>query len=76
MVRVKLFSPVIEEISEIYKDKLDVIKVNTEEAQSVVNRYHIISVPTIILTDKQNVIARKSGAAPKKNIIDFLDKFI
>lgn len=72
----KLFSPVIEEISGIYKDKLDVIKINAEESQSIVNRYSIISVPTIILTDKQSIIARKNGAVPKKNVVDFIDKFI
>lgn len=72
----KAFSPIIDEISELYKDRVDVIKVNAEEASSTTSKYNIISVPTLIITDKQSIVARKIGAAPKKNIADFLDKFI
>ncbi len=70
------FSPVIEEISNLYKDKLDVIKVNIEESGSIANKYNVITIPTIVLLNKNTVVAKRTGSANKKTIIEFLDKFI
>ncbi|HNV97028.1 MAG TPA: thioredoxin [bacterium] len=45
----KMLSPIIEELSEIYKDKdVKIVKVNVDEASAVSQKFDIMSIPTII----------------------------
>ncbi|MDD4289677.1 MAG: thioredoxin [Patescibacteria group bacterium] len=45
----KMLSPIIEELSESYKDKgLKIVKVNVDEASTIAQKFDIMSIPTII----------------------------
>ena len=45
----KMLGPILEEISEDLKDKLQVVKVNLDENQDLAMKYSIRSIPTLLL---------------------------
>ena len=56
----RMLAPVIDKISEEYKEKVKVIKVNVDNHQQLAARYGISSIPTIIIF--------KDGIAAKVNV--------
>lgn len=56
----RMLAPVIDKISEDYKDKINVVKVNVDNVREVAIKYGIQSIPTLILI--------KDGSAVKMNV--------
>ena len=56
----RMLAPIIDKISEDYKDKINVVKVNVDNVREVAIRYGIQSIPTVILI--------KDGSAVKMNV--------
>ncbi len=70
----KLANPVLEELSEEYKDKLVIAKVNVDENQESVGRYNIMSIPTTILFKNGQEVGRQIGFAGKGAFEDLIKK--
>ena len=68
--------PILEEISQIYKDKIKVVKIDTDDASKISNLFYIRSVPTIILFNKGEVLNTKIGLATERNIKDMIDIYL
>ncbi len=64
----RVVAPVVAEIAREYAGKLKVGKLNTDENQAVAARYGIMSIPTLMLFKKGEVVARMIGAQPKEAI--------
>jgi thioredoxin 1 len=64
----RMVAPVVEEIAREYAGKLTVGKLNTDENQAVAARYGIMSIPTLMIFKKGEVVARIIGAQPKEAI--------
>lgn len=60
----KMLAPVLEELSREWKDKLTVIKINSDKKPQIANRYAIRSIPTLILFKNGQEVKRVSGAMP------------
>ncbi|PJF34147.1 MAG: thioredoxin, partial [Phototrophicales bacterium] len=60
----KVIAPYVEEISEKYKGQIKVVKVNTDAAPVTVRRYEIRSMPTFVMFEGGQPVARFSGASP------------
>lgn len=45
----RMLAPVIEKISEEYKDKINVVKVNVDNCRELAIRYGIQSIPTLVV---------------------------
>ncbi len=65
----RMLAPRIEEISEEYVGKLEVVKVNVDENPSVAGRYGVLSIPTLVLFKEGVPVERAVGALPKDEII-------
>jgi len=69
-------APVIEEISEIYQGRLKVYKVNVYEAQAVAIEYGIMSIPTLAVFKRGEVVERIVGLTSKENLQKKIDSHL
>jgi len=70
----KALSPVIEEISEAYKGKVKVSKINVDENPETTMKFRIRSIPTLIAFKDGEVSDQIVGAVAKSEIEKILDK--
>ena len=68
----RLVHPELEKIREEYNGKIDVVKLNIDDAPNVAARYGVMSIPTIALFVDGDVKAQVIGARPKDAIVDGL----
>ena len=72
----KMVAPVLEEIAAENADKLTVAKVNIDENPSIARDYQIMSIPTMSVFEKGQVVKQIIGARPKAAILKELSDFI
>ena len=72
----KMLGPILEEISEDLKDKLQVVKVNLDENQDLAMKYSIRSIPTLLLFKGGELIDTKVGLLPKSDLVEWLSSKI
>jgi thioredoxin 1 len=70
----KLAEPVLEELSEAYKDQLQIVKVNVDDNQQYSGKYQIMSIPTTILFKGGQEVDRQIGFAGKNAFEDLIKK--
>ena len=68
----KMLGPILEEISEDLKDKLQVVKVNLDENQDLAMKYSIRSIPTLLLFKGGELVDTKVGLLPKGDLVEWL----
>ncbi len=69
----KMVAPILEELSDEYKDRLVIYKVNTDVEQELAAVFGIQSIPTLLFIDSAGEPMMQPGAYPKhvlKKIID------
>jgi len=68
----KIVEPVLEELSEEYKGKVDVFRIDTEDQQELAAMFGIKSIPSILFVPQEEQPQMAQGALPK----DTLEKAI
>lgn len=69
----KMVTPILEELSNEYKDKLIIYKVDTEQERELSSVFGIRSIPSILFIPVEGQPMMQAGAPPKsvlKNIIE------
>ena len=61
----KMIAPILEELSEEYKDQIYIYKVNTEEQEELAAAFGIRSIPSILFCPKDAAPQMSQGALPK-----------
>ena len=69
-------TPLVEEISQEYVDKVKFVKVNTEQCFETVKEYSISGLPTILIFKDGKPVERLAGFMPKSTIISNIEKHI
>ena len=69
----KMIAPILDEVSESYKDKLQVAKMNVDENRDIPAKFGIRGIPTLMLFRNGAVVATKVGALSKSQLTAFLD---
>ena len=72
----KMIAPILDEISEEYKDKIKIAKLNIDENPATPPKYGIRGIPTLILFKNGNTEATKVGAVSKSQLTAFIDSNI
>ena len=72
----KMAEPVLDELSESYKGKVDVAKVDVDSNQESTQKYGIMSIPTTVLFKDGEEIGRQIGFAGKQAYEDLIKKGI
>ena len=67
----KMISPVIEQIAEEMPE-IKVGKCNVDEQQELAGRYNVMSIPTLLVFKKGEVVNTSVGVVPKAKIMEML----
>lgn len=66
----RMLSPVLDEVEAELSDKLEVVKVNVDDADEVAARYRIMSIPTLLFFKNGEIVDKTVGAMPKNVLIE------
>ncbi len=69
----KMAEPVLDELSNLYKDKVVFVKINVDE-NSVAGKYGVMSIPTTILFNGGAEVGRQVGFGGKQSFEDLIKK--
>lgn len=72
----KLAGPVIDELTEEYKDKMVIGKVNVDENQAIGSKYGVMSIPTVIIFKAGKETDRMSGFSGKEGYLRLIKKVL
>ncbi len=70
----KMISPVLDELAETYGGKLKVAKVNVDENRATAIKYHVRSIPMLLLFKGGQIQATQIGAVGKGQLTQMIDK--
>jgi thioredoxin 2 len=60
----RMVSPALEEVAREMAGEIKLVKVDVDESPGLAQRFEVQAVPTLLVMDKGEVIARQAGAAP------------
>ena len=72
----RMVSPIVDEMATIYKEKVKVFKLNTDENPNTASKYGIRSIPTLMIFKKGQRLDMVVGAVPKSTLATTLEKHI
>lgn len=65
--------PFVDQVEKDFKDKLTVRKVNVDEDSNDAAKYGVVSLPTFIILDEEGkVVAKRLGASPKDQFLEWV----
>lgn len=68
--------PVLDEIAEELKEKIKVVKVNTDENLKTAKEYSIIGLPSLLVFKNGQPVERLVGLMPKSSILSNIEKHL
>ena len=69
----RVVSPVVEELSNEYKDKINFVKVNVDDNNELAQKYNVFSIPTLTIFKDGQMISQKTGTASKESFKTMID---
>ena len=72
----KMFAPIFNETSKKYPLKAVFAKVDTEQEQTLGSKYHIMSIPTLVVFKNGHEVKRVSGALDPLRLSTLINEFI
>jgi thioredoxin 1 len=72
----KALSSIIDDICEIYKDKIKVCKADIDQNMKKTTEYAISCVPSIIIISNGKMVKKVVGMQTKKNIVKAIDEVL
>ena len=72
----KAFSPIVSEVSEAYKDKVNFGKLDADANSSKLEELQIKGIPTILIFKNGVEVDRTSGLKSKQNLISMIESHL
>jgi len=72
----KVIAPILEEVQEEYKDKINIYKIDTEDQQELAGMFGIKSIPSILFIPKVGEPQMSVGMIPKDKIIEAINDIL
>lgn len=69
-------TPVIENVSKVMKERLNIIRVDVDASQNDAIDYGIRSVPTFLLVKNNEIIAQQVGGIPPIQLMQWIEQYI
>ena len=66
----RMLSPLLDEVEEELEGKIQVVKVNIDDAEEIAMRFRIMSIPTLLFFKNGQMVDRSVGAMPKSALVD------
>src|SRR3984893_3212645 len=70
----RMVSPALEKVARDLAGQLKLVKVDVDKAPAISQRFTVQAVPTLLLLDHGEVLARQAGAAPVAALRSWLDQ--
>ena len=70
----KMIAPVLDELAEAYAGKLKIAKLNVDENRATSIKYHVRSIPMLLLFKNGQIAASQVGAISKGQMCQMIDK--
>lgn len=67
----RMVSPIVEEIAEQNPQYL-IGKINVDQEPELAQKFHVLSIPTLVVLKDGNIISQSAGARPKADILAML----
>lgn len=72
----KMIAPALDDLADTYDGRAKVVKVNVDENRATAMKYHVRSIPMLLLFKDGQVQATQIGAVGKAQLAQMLDKAI
>ncbi len=72
----KMLAPIMDELSEEYKDKIKIVKIDVDESSSTARKFDIMSIPTMIFFESGVAKDTLMGLIAKDVLKEKIDTFI
>lgn len=72
----KMIHPIIEEMSEEFKDKALMAKLDVDSNRETAMKYGIRNIPTVLYFKNGEVVDKQVGAVPKKKFVEKLEPIL
>lgn len=72
----KVMLPLVEKISDSYKGKIKVFKVNVDQAKEIALEYKVETIPTLIFFKKGQIVDKIIGAVPYQFLAEKVEQRI
>ena len=69
-------SPILDELTNDYKGKVDFYKVNIEKHSDMAALFGIMSVPTLVMMSEKSKPVQIPGAPHKESLSEMIDAFL
>jgi thioredoxin 1 len=69
----QMVAPILEELTQEYSGKLTIAKLDVDQNQKTAARFHVMSIPTMIIFKKGKPVANIVGFKPKDKLKEDLD---
>ena len=66
----RMLSPLLDEVEAEMEDKVEVVKVNVDDADEIAMRFRIMSIPTLLFFKNGAMVDRSVGAMLKSALVD------
>jgi thioredoxin 1 len=70
----KMIAPILDEVSDTYRDKLQIAKMNVDENRDIPAKFGIRGIPTLMLFKDGQLAATKVGAMSKAQLTAFIEQ--
>lgn len=68
--------PLVDAVEEVFKEDMEVLKIDTDENKTLASYFRIRSVPTFILFSSGKEIWRKSGLISKRELKEMIKEVL
>ena len=72
----RMIAPIVEEIADTFDGRLDVYKIDVDEAEQAAMQYGIMSIPTLMVFKNGEEQERIVGYRSKDELVSVLEKYL
>ncbi len=72
----RMIAPILEQVQASLKNKLQVVKIDTDRYPNIASHYQIHALPTLVLFKQGQPVQRFEGVVPPEQLIDQLTPLV
>jgi thioredoxin len=72
----QMMTPILQQVNLQLKDKLRIVKIDTEKYQNLASQYQIFALPTLLLFKEGKPVERIEGVVQASQLVQHLESFL
>ncbi len=72
----KMIAPMLKELGKAYKDRIKIAKIDVDAENELAQQFNIVSIPTILVFNKGQVVKQQIGAVPRQMLEKMIKEVI